>query len=79
VESNGDTTKLSQPITTNGNGVTLNLAEPGKKRAISEVEDAEHQAKRSRIHSNGKGNGVAHGDTIVLDDSADGAILIDDD
>jgi hypothetical protein len=70
VQFNGDQTKPPHPVTANGNGIASRLADSGKKRAISEVEEVEHQAKRSKVAPN---------DTIVLDDSTDGAIFIDDD
>jgi hypothetical protein len=70
VQPNGDQSELPHSITTNGNGIASRTSDSGKKRAISEVEEVEHRAKRSKVDPN---------DTIVLDDPADGAIFIDDD
>jgi hypothetical protein len=70
VEANGASTELPQLNTSNGNGTVAKSAESGKKRTFSDVEDAEHQTKRSKTGSN---------ETVVLDDAVDGAILIDDD
>ncbi|KAG9230379.1 hypothetical protein BJ875DRAFT_157742 [Amylocarpus encephaloides] len=71
-QSNGHTADAP-----NGNGSALVTSDSGiKKRQISEIDEVEIPAKRSKVQSNGYGNS---GDTIVLDDTADVAILIDDD
>ena len=77
-QSNGHVSKDSSSL--NGNGISsssINLENgtSGKKRsAIEAFEDDLSNPKRSKVDLNGTDNGV-----IVVDDAADGAILIDDD
>lgn len=65
---------------TNGNGtatssVVVENGSSGKKRGAAEAFDSDSPtSKRSKVVSNGTDN-----DVIVLDDTTDGAILIDDD
>jgi hypothetical protein len=50
----------------------------GKKRTVSQaLEDGSPTAKRTKNESNGNGT-IGDDDLIVVEDSADGAILIDD-
>jgi ubiquitin-like 1-activating enzyme E1 B len=65
--TNGSGTSSSSVVVENGSS--------GKKRGAAEAFDTDPPiSKRSKVVSNGTDNGV-----IVLDDTTDGAILIDDD
>ncbi|CAG8980361.1 hypothetical protein HYALB_00013686 [Hymenoscyphus albidus] len=74
--SNRNGVHAAEPSVTNGNG---NVSEPSgsspiKKRTISQVEEAEHQAKRSKLQT-----AVPDDDDIIIVEDTDGAIVIDDD
>ncbi|RDL37331.1 Uncharacterized protein BP5553_04764 [Venustampulla echinocandica] len=75
-QPNGHRAEGTDTIAANGNGTAAVRSDPpGRKRSISEVEDLEHPPKRAKTHPNGAPTDGA----IVVEDSGDGAIVIDDD
>ncbi|KAF4626952.1 hypothetical protein G7Y89_g11199 [Cudoniella acicularis] len=79
-QTNGHSTLENQPSAqstkvpaTNGN--TSTLISSGSKRSVAEIEDPEAPNKKQKIQS----NGASKDETIVLDDTVEHAIIIDDD
>lgn len=71
------------PISNGVKNGDADLAAAGSKRKRSleetSAEATEHTPKRGKMQMNYKANGYHGDDTVVIDDSNDGAIVIDDD